>query len=154
MDVLTKIIFNGENIKEEIIENTSLQFLWACEEGNLDKVSEILNDPKNEHVIESTNELNQNGFHLACSNGRYNIVDLLLKTVNMTAPRSHGLLQQLLAAQSTLRSTKINSKTPVVNIDIINATDKLNHQTGIHLACVKGYFDIVKLLLSDHNVDM
>ena len=82
MDVLTKIRFNGENINEEISENTSLQFLWACEEGNLDKVSEILNDPKNEKVIESTNELNQNGFHVACSNGRYNIVYVLLKTVN------------------------------------------------------------------------
>ena len=147
MDVLTKIRFNGENINEEISENTSLQFLWACEEGNLDKVSEILNDPKNEKVIESTNELNQNGFHVACSNGRYNIVYVLLKTgntdiINATDKLNHQTGIHLACVKGYFDIVKLLLSDHNVDMEAEDADGYL----PLELAIKNGHRDIVKLI--------
>ena len=93
-------------------------------------------------------EHDQTSFHLACMHGRSEIVQLLLKNIdpeiNIKAENNHSRLLDLV---NIFMENAANLSFNNHGIDI-NAKTKLG-RTALHLACIYGHSDVVKLLIEN-----
>ena len=92
----------------------------AAESGHIEAFKEALKEKVNKKIRNES-------FHLACKNGRINIVQLLLKYVELEVDR-----------------IDLNAKTK-------------NGYTAFHWACIRGHSDIIKILMenaADLDIDL
>ncbi|VDI41318.1 Hypothetical predicted protein [Mytilus galloprovincialis] len=121
----------------------------TCLNGHKE-VAQLLLDNKAD--ISIANELNQNTFHFACLHGDAQLVGLLLsayevdRTFRITDEKTD--LQK--ASQKGL--TQNNNKFRKLCRDV-NQKSNIQGRTPLHLACQKGHYETVKLLL-DFNVKL
>ena len=125
-------------------------FLQACDGGNTGIVKFLAE--KNPKLINSVDENNDNGLHLAALQGNMDIVELCVEKLNMdpTADGSMGQNSFLKACDGG--STEVVKFLAEKNPKLINSVDDKN-DNGLHLAALQGNMDVVELCVENLKMD-
>jgi len=127
---------------------------FACLSGNVEIVKYLLEKGAQLNVPDYSNEIKY--LHLACKSGNIELIEYLLNS-------GLDINQQIFLGYTPLFYAVENNKKDAVEYLIKKNADinakvkfwyyKTINRTVLHIACDKGYYDIVKLLL-DNNINL
>jgi len=153
------IFFFQKKFTTYIMED-SMEILYACKEGNIEKVRSILNNTSyNPLVYDKVDEIGDvNALHIASFLNHVEIMKLLLEDGRI-CPSISGLLITL----GNLSPMGISSRLGHVEIVKLilkdgrfdpNEEEDLFCFTPLTWACLDGHVEVVKVLLNDPRVDI
>mmetsp|Transcript_21062 Transcript_21062/g.35519 ORF Transcript_21062/g.35519 Transcript_21062/m.35519 type:complete len:241 (+) Transcript_21062:185-907(+) len=137
---------DNTEVKEEITEPLSpLSLFMACDHGDIYRVKELVNETHEEDIVNKPEKHNRTPLHMAARKGYTEICDLLLANgADLEFKTIHGctaLYFAVLSAKVEMVEVLADGYCADVN------TADVGNLTPLHIACEKGYADIVKSLL-------
>ena len=105
----------------------------AATKGQIEAFKTAFSEEEDKNI---RNENGQTSFHLACMHGRLEIVQLLLKNIDIRTEDNHSRLLDLVNIFME-NAAKLSFDNHGIDI---NAKTKLGH-TALHLACIYGHSD-------------
>ena len=131
-----------------VLENRNTYLHLAADTAQSDPFKTALSD---EEDVNIKNIYGETSFHLACKEGCFKIVELLLENthLNINAKDNHGYTGFIRASkEGHSELVKILMKNArILSIDL-NIQDKCG-RTGFYLACLKGHSDVVKIFMEN-----
>jgi ankyrin repeat protein len=132
----------SQNLPESTLP---LSLYWACDCGDLDRVKELIDEDPDIDIINKPERHDRRPLHMAARKGYTEICDLLLANgADLELRTIHGctaLYFSVLSAQVQMVEVLADGYCADVN-----ASD-VGDLSPLHIACEKGYADIVKCLL-------
>jgi len=142
------------NVNYHDEEHHRTVFFRACSHGRVDIVSYLVNDPRIDLNLASSQ--NCSPFAIACQEGHLPIVKLLLspqcsERVDPTQAKGGATALFLASQNGHVEIVQLLLADARLDVNLARDTDKA---TPFYVACEKGHLDIIKLLLAHPRVEV